>query len=288
MIAALRAWLTHPAVPSRHGWRGGRPASARRGAAKPPWVVDEVVRLVALMPDAGCRRLADVFVRLHCRRRGESVSKSFVAYTLCATRRAVLTKRRELRARLPQPMSRNRVWGVDMTGKADALGVQHAMLGIVDHGSRRLLALRALPHRCAWALLGHVCLAIARHGKPRALRTDNEAVFAGGVFTSALRLLGIVHQRTTPGCPWQNGRIERLFGTLKGKLQVWRFVGAVSLQLALDQFVTWYNDVRPHRHLQGATPMEAWHGVDPFAAVPRRVEWFEAWEGLLTGYRLRH
>ena len=32
---------------------------------KPDWVVEEIVRLKALMPDAGCRRIADTFNRLH-------------------------------------------------------------------------------------------------------------------------------------------------------------------------------------------------------------------------------
>jgi transposase InsO family protein len=286
-VWTLIGWCRFKAQAPRRGWRHPRPASAVRGAPKPLWVIDEVIRLSALMPDAGCRHVADVFNRLHVRRRAVSVSKSFVAYTLRANRHAVLAKRRELKARVPRPMLRNRVWGVDLTGKADAHGIPHAMLGIVDHGSRRLLELRVLPRRCAWTLLGHLCLAIERHGQPRAVRTDNEAVFTGRVFSTALRLLGIAHQRTTPGCPWQNGRIERLFGTLKGRLGQWRFVGAVQLQLALGEFATWYNEVRLHRHLQSATPMEAWQGIDPFAQAPRHVEWFEAWEGLLTGYRLR-
>jgi transposase InsO family protein len=46
--------------------------------------------------------------------------------------------------------------------------------------------------------------AIKRYGKPRIVRTDNEAVFTSKVFRFAL--LGIRHQRTDPGCPWQNGR----------------------------------------------------------------------------------
>jgi hypothetical protein len=43
----------------------------------------------------------------------------------------------------------NRVRGIDLTGKADAHGIPHAMLGIVDHGSQRLPELRVLPRRCA-------------------------------------------------------------------------------------------------------------------------------------------
>jgi hypothetical protein len=39
--------------------------------------------------------------------------------------------------------------------------------------------------------------------------------------------------------------------------------------------------------MHGATPMEAWCDIDPFARAPKAVQWFEAWDGLLTGYRMR-
>jgi putative transposase len=67
----------------------------------------------------------------------------------------------------------------------------------------------------SWTLLGHVCLAIGRYGKPKAIRTDNEAVFTSRLFKLFLTVAGIKHQRTHLHSPWQNGRIERLFGTLK-------------------------------------------------------------------------
>ena len=270
------------------GWRQAAPSSALpHNRRKPPWATDEIVRLAALMPDAGCRHLADVFNRLHLRTRRVSVGKSWVDYTLRGQREQVLRKRRELKHRIPRRMPRNRVWGLDMTGKLDARGVLQAILGIVDHGSRRLLELRVLPRKCVWTLLGYLCLAIAAASKPRAIRTDNEAVFTSRVFCTALRILGIAHQRSDLGRPWQNGRIERLFGTLKAKLDRWQVGGAVQLQLALQQFGTWYKEVRPHRHLHGATPMETWHSIDVYRRPAPKVEWFEAWDGLLTGYWLR-
>jgi len=97
-------------------------------------------------------------------------------------------------------MPRNAVWGVDITGKVDGLGRPHAMLGIVDHGSRRSLPLRAVRSKSAWTLLEHLRLAIAEFGRPRSVRTDNESVFVGRVFSGGLHVLGIRHQRTTPGC----------------------------------------------------------------------------------------
>jgi transposase InsO family protein len=105
-----------------------------------------------------------------------------------------------------------------MTGKKDEAGNLHAILGMLDHGTRHALCLTALVNKSSWTLLGHLCLAIGRYGKPVAVRTDNERCFTSIVFTSALRCFGIRHQRSDLGCPWQNGRIERFFGTLKQML----------------------------------------------------------------------
>ncbi len=129
--------------------------------------------------------------------------------------------------------------------------------------------------------------AIRRYGKPQAVRTDNEAVFTSRVFRLALFLLGVQHQRTGPGCPWQNGRVERFFGTLKAKLDRLAVESFAALNQALGEFCIFYNHVRPHQNLFGLTPAEAWAGANPFAHAPRREYWFEAWDGLLTGYYLR-
>jgi transposase InsO family protein len=103
----------------------------------------------------------------------------------------------------------------------------------------------------------------------------------------ALWLLRIRHRRTEPHCPWQNGRVERFFGTPKAKLDGWSVDGGGQLALALADFCTWYNFVRPHQHLGGRTPAEAWSGIDPFAAAPRTASYFSAWDGILTGYYMR-
>jgi putative transposase len=60
-----------------------------------------------------------------------------------------------------------------------------------------------------------------------------------------------------------------------------------ELTRALVLFRFWYDAVRPHQNLAGATPLEAWHEIDPFARPPRRAIWFSAWDGMLTGYVMR-
>lgn len=161
------------------------------------------------------------------------------------------------------------------------------ILGLIDHGSRALLALAALPNKCSWTLLGHLFIAIGKYGKPQALRTDNESVFVSRVFRAVLMLAGIRHQRSDPGCPWQNGRIERLFLTLKQKLDQMEVDSGAALNALLGEFRFFYNHVRPHQHLRGWTPAEVWAKTDPHAIPVRQELWFEAWEGLLQGFYLR-
>jgi transposase InsO family protein len=158
----------------------------------------------------------------------------------------------------------------------------------VEHASRAGIALAALKDKSAIALLEVIIHAVKTYGKPRYIRTDNEPLFRSKLFQIALWLLDIGHQTTQPGCPWMNGRVERFFGTLKGKLNRWEVESREQLESALGLFRVWYNHVRPHQHLGGRTPAEVWRGVDCYAALPRRCERFEAWDGLLRGYYLRY
>jgi transposase InsO family protein len=250
-------------------------------------VTKEVLRLAALT-GAGCRSVEHLFNRLHAARRKMSVGKSYVSYTIRNHRYAIEVLRRDIKHRPPRPVPGNHTWALDMTGKGDGVGAIHSILGIEDHGTRGLLALKALERRNAWTILGHLFLAIGRFGAPRALRTDNEAVFKSFVFRTIVWLAGLRQQFTVPSCPWMNGRIERLFGTLKEKLDRIEIDSREALVRLLAEFRFWYNAVRPHQNLAGLTPDEAWRGIDPYAKPPKSVHGFQAWDGLLRGYYLRH
>ena len=47
------------------------------------------------------------------------------------------------------------------------------------------------------------------------------------------------------------------------------------------------NGLQPHQHLAGATPMEAWLGIDPFRGNVKSIRWMSFWDGRLAGYWLR-
>jgi len=104
-------------------------------------------------------------------------------------------------------------------------------------------------------------------------------------------VLGILHRRGPPGQPWRNGRIERLFGTLKPLLHKIRPTGMAVLQNALTGFCRFYNQVRPHQNLGGLTPAEAWQGKSladvQQAHTQAQGQWVQALDGLLMGYHIR-
>lgn len=258
------------------------PRTSRRALTppKPAWVRREILRLKALLPDHGCRKIAQVFNQLH-RRRGETIGKTFVANVLRGREQEILRLRRELKSRRPRTVPRNLIWALDLTRLPDP-GRSRIVIGLIDHGSRACLALRELRSRSAITLLRALLDTIERFGRPRVLRTDNEAVFVSRLFRFALLFLGIRHRRTAPLAPWQNGRIERFFATFKDRILPWLDKAGVPDDLAPDLalFRAWYNHARPHQHLGGLTPALAWGGKGP-AGRPRYVS---EWNGLLTGF----
>jgi transposase InsO family protein len=238
------------------------------------------------MPTASHAKISDTFNQIHAAQ-SMTVSKSTVHRWLQADRYLILQMRRELKHRRPYPVAPNAVWGMDMTGKADTKGTIHTILACVDHGTRKCTALEILQNKNSWTLLGHLFLAIGQFGKPRAIRTDNEPCFTSHVFTTVLRLADIKHQRTEPGCPWQNGHIERFFCTLKQKLNMIRPTSKAVLENLLKEFHFWYDAVRPHQHLNGATPQQIWDGINPWSTPVKEERLFIGWEGMLTGFWLR-
>lgn len=288
LARTVRIFLHRTLRKRKTGYVPANPAHAGRRQAKPDWVKHEVIRLRALAPSLSCRNIENIFNRRYAAKCQTTISKSYVSYTLRNHQYEVRDLRRQLKHRIPRPVPKNHLWAIDLTGKNDAYGNTHTILGIIDHGSRKLLTLETVHNKNAWVLLGYLFIAIGKFGKPRAIRSDNEAIFRGRVFRLVLALTSIHHQFTTPGCPWMNGRIERAFGTLKNKLDQLKINGPQALVQLLTEFSFWYNATRPHQHLNGLTPDESWLGINPYARSPKAVQLYSGWGGLLQGILLRY
>lgn len=172
--------------------------STRRGWSskpKPLWVRQEVLRLKALMPDHGCRKIASTFRYPHASR-GETISKSFVARLVRQEAEAVLRLRGDLKIRVPQKVPRNLIWALDLKFIPTPLGGQRAVLGVIDHGSQACLALKEITERRSAVVLRVLLDVVELCGKPRILHTDNESIFTSWLFRFVLWMLRIRHQRT--------------------------------------------------------------------------------------------
>ena len=180
-------------------------------------------------------------------------------------------------------MPTNAVWGIDLTFKHDKAGHCHPIFGVLDHGSRMAVVLKPLTDKTAITLLRALLDAIEAFGRPAAIRSDNESMFHTHLFRFSLAVLGIGQQFTRLHHPWDNGRAERLFGTLKQALNRVVVANFAALDGAMAEFRIFYNQVRPHQHLRGRTPQEVWddggRDVNPRHRAPMAVRYFRAWGG---------
>jgi putative transposase len=132
-------------------------------------------------------------------------------------------------------------------------------LGILDDHSRLCCHLQWYLSETAEDLVHGLSQAIQKRGLPRALLTDNGAAMIAEEVAAGLLRLGIVHEKTLPYSPYQNGKQECFWATLEGRLM--EMLGGVvelSLEFLNEATQAWveieYNR-RPHRELSGS-PVE--------------------------------
>jgi len=158
------------------------PCSFHFHPKKPKWVAKEIIRMKAFMPDVGCRKLAASFNRRYSNSKKMTVGKTYVSNMIKNHQYEIQVLRKNAKHRKPRPLPVNIVWGMDLTGKTDTQNKLHNILGIIDHGSRGCLCLKGLKNKTSITLLRSLLDSIEKHGKPKIIRTDNEAVFTSRIF----------------------------------------------------------------------------------------------------------
>lgn len=92
------------------------------------------------------------------------------------------------------------------------------VLGILDDHSRLCCHLQWYLSETAEDLVHGLSQAIQKRGLPRALLTDNGPAMVAEEVGEGLLRLGIVHERTLPYSPYQNGKQESFWANLEGRL----------------------------------------------------------------------
>lgn len=166
----------------------------------------------------------------------------------------------------------NERWQQDITHWRLASGQEVEILDVIDDHSRLLVASDARAVFKAADVVASFHAAAANHGYPASLLTDNGAVFTaaprGGRCALELECarLGIRLVHSRPYHPQTCGKVERVHQSLKRFLDKRGPAGSLdALQVQLDAFRTYYNEVRPHRGIARRTPADAF-GARPKAA----------------------
>jgi transposase InsO family protein len=160
------------------------------------------------------------------------------------------------------------LWQMDVMGRVFLAGGTElkVVTGIDDH-SRFIVSAKLVARATARPVCQALSEALARHGVPGQILTDNGKVLAdrfgpgpGPVMSGKICAdNGIKHLLTAPYSPTTTGKVERLHKTMRAEF----FAGAdgtfatmAEFQAALDAWVREYNTARPHQSCGGRPPAE--------------------------------
>jgi transposase InsO family protein len=181
---------------------------------------------------------------------------------------------------LSTPAAPNALWCTDFKGQFRTGDGRYCYpLTLTDAWSRYLLVCRGVRIPDTVSVWRWSERAFQEYGLPLALRSDNGPPFASTALGGLSRLsvwwikLGIMPERIRPGCPQQNGRHERMHRTLKHETTRPAAASLRAQQRVFDEFVTEYNEERPHEALGQRPPKSAYRGSP--RAYPRRVPHIE-------------
>jgi transposase InsO family protein len=171
------------------------------------------------------------------------------------------------------------LWQMDVMGGVYLVDGSElkVVTGIDDH-SRFCVSAMVVRRATARPVCDALAEAMARHGVPDQILTDNGKVFTGRfgpgkgevLFDRICRENGIRHLLTAPRSPTTTGKVERFHKTLKKDLLAGKtFESLEGAQAAIDKWVVEYNTDRPHQGIGGVPPIRRFElaVTDPFEVI---------------------
>ena len=157
----------------------------------------------------------------------------------------------------------NHVWCADITYIPVQRGFLY-LVAIMDWASRYVLAWRLSNTLDASFCTDALDEALARHGKPEIVNTDQGSQFTSFAFTGRLQAAGIRVSMDGRGRCLDNIFIERLWRSLKYEaIYLHEIADGFTARRLIGEWLRFYNVERPHSALDGRTPAEAYRGEPP-------------------------
>ncbi|QNI07868.1 IS481 family transposase [Mycobacterium kubicae] len=262
----LHAWLARYEAAGLDGLvdRSHRPASCPH--QMPAVVEAALLELRRSRPYWGPRRLVFELKK----RRVSPVPSESAAYRALVRAGMIDPSVRDRRSRKWKRWERGapmELWQMDIVGGfplADGTSAK-ALTGVDDH-SRLCVCARLMARERTRAVCDGLRAALVTYGAPEQILTDNGKVFTGRFFHPPVEVLfdaicrehGIEHLLTQPRSPTTTGKIERFHRSLRAEfLSAHKpFTTLKAAQQALDEWVDYYNNSRPHQGLDMTTPAQ--------------------------------
>ncbi len=176
-----------------------------------------------------------------------------------------LNIRRRAKKRIParvkqalfQPKAINQVWSIDFMHDSLWDGRKYRLLNIIDDYNREVLAIEAdisLPTMRVIRVLERLK---STRGLPEMIRVDNGPEFISYKLDNWCKEHKITIAFIQPGKPTQNAYVERFNGNLRRELlNAYVFKTLSEVREKVEEWMSDYNEMRPHKALNYKTPME--------------------------------
>ena len=269
----------------------------------------EMIRLRLAHPTWGSKKLLALYQRIHPNLPLPSLS----SVNRIIEKAGLLKKKRVHTAAITSECPRlnqalevhesNDVWCIDFKGWWRSNGEICEPFTVRDKYSRKVLCVRLMTSKTAEAVRPVMTELFRKYGIPKAIHSDNGAPFAATNGILGLTVLsvwwitlGILPERSLPGCPGQNGSLERMHADIAREIEGKIPGGIAANQAALDAWVEEYNSVRPNEAIGMKTPDEVYRPSErkytgdfdileyPAGYLPRKV--FASGEIVLNGMRV--
>jgi putative transposase len=160
----------------------------------------------------------------------------------------------------------NQVWAMDITYIPMERGYVYLAV-VLDWFSRRVLSWSVSITMEAAFCVETLEDALARHGKPEIVNTDQGSQFTGAAFTGVLIKNGIAISMDGKGAWRDNVFVERLWRSVKyEEVYLRAYDTASEARASIGRYLDFYNSRRPHSSLDGNTPDQAY-----FTPLPLRM-----------------
>lgn len=137
---------------------------------------------------------------------------------------------------------------------------QYYLTVIMDLFSRKIIAYKVVDSVSTPPLIELFKETFERRGRPEGLmfHSDQGSQYIAYRFKVLLRGYKVAQSFSSPGTPHDNAVVESFFRTFRAELtHCNRFEDLEDLKKSVDEYMSFYNDVRPHRKLGFKTPTQA-------------------------------